>query len=53
MRSLSVAWAARSAWEIVRAEHFVHVSIGRLSITFWRLDIERLISDLLEKARGL
>lgn len=53
MRSLSVAWGARSAWEIVRAEHFVHVSIGRLSVTLWRLDVERLISDLLEKASRL
>mgnify|MGYP001197231503 FL=1 len=53
MRSLSIAWADRSAWEVVRGGPFFHVSLGRLSITLWRLDVERLVADLLEKAGRL
>lgn len=53
MRSLSIAWARSSAWEVVRSEKFFHVSIGRLSITLWRLDVERLLAELLQKTGRL
>lgn len=53
MRSVSIVWGVKSSWGMVRGPHFVHVSVGRLSLTLWRLDLEKLLADLLQKASGL
>lgn len=46
---VSLGWGQSGGWFLSQKDTYVHVGMGRFAVTFWRVDVEAVICDLIHR----